>query len=438
MNDEPIQHELLGPLSVSGTTEFGDTPGRSPEHLQRVGKRFIAIFTLASFGMYLTVLMPTLFSLAYKIQTLAPESKQGNLGLVIGIGALVGLLTGPLLGAWSDRTTVRWGRRRPFLVAGIGLNLAGALTIAVSSSIAGVLAGWLISIVAQGSVSAAILPTIAEGVPAAQRGVLGAFVGVATQLAGVASGLFGSFLTHSDLLLFGIPVLVLTVVAIPFLVAIPDHPAVPEGRADGAGKVSRSILSDLRRERDYTFVLLGKFLMQMGMSFFSTYQLYFLLDRLGMTPESAGQKLALVGGIGVVVTTLSAIVSGVISDRISRRKPFIYTAAALIALGLSAMALSHDLWGYASGALLLLAGAGMFGSVDLALVSDVMPGEGAQAGKFMGIYNLAAVIPGAIAPLVAPLLLRIGGGGNYTVLFLVAAVTALGAGLTVSRVAAVR
>ena len=94
---------------------------------------------------------------------------------------------------------------------------------------------------------------------------------------------------------------------------------------------------------------------------------------------------------------------------------------------------------YSVGAILLTLGVGMFGTVDVALVSDAMPDRETQAGKYMSIYyNLAANPAGAIAPLLAPLVLSIGGGGNYTALFITAAFMSIGAGVTAWRIRSVK
>jgi len=79
--------------------------------------------------------------------------------------------------------------------------------------------------------------------------------------------------------------------------------------------------------------------------------------------------------------------------------------------------------------LLILGGAGMFGSVDVALASDLVP-ERAQAGKWMTTYNMAATLAGAVAPLVGAGLLAIASttSTNYTALFLAGAAGSLVAG----------
>ena len=69
-------------------------------------------------GIFSTI--PGLLLLFYLTDTLAVPA--GLAGLAIVIPKIWDIITDPIVGAWSDRTRTRWGRRRPFL-------LAGALTL---------------------------------------------------------------------------------------------------------------------------------------------------------------------------------------------------------------------------------------------------------------------------------------------------------------------
>ncbi|SMD27281.1 MFS transporter [Kibdelosporangium aridum] len=437
MSNEPIGV----PTATGAAEQVAEARGTEPDEprLRPVSAWFMIVYTLASFGVSLVILMPLLFSLAYKVQIVDPASKESSLGLVIGIGAIVPIIAGPVIGALSDRTRLAWGRRRPYLIIGIGVYAASALLIANASSIGLILLGWTIAGIGVSCAATAVTPVIAEWVPESQRGKLGAFGGVAAQLAGVAASLVGSLLIEHQVLLFLLPVLVLAVTSALFLVTVPDRPARPDVPPTSVFRFFKDLAFNPFQHRDFTLVLIGKFLITLGINFFSTYQLYFLLDRLRLTPADAGQKLALLGGIGVLVTTASAIVSGVVSDRVRRRKPFIYAAAALMACGLLLAAFATSIVLYGVGTTLLVAGVGMFATVDLALVSDAMPDRDTQAGKYMSIYNsIASGPPGAIAPILAPLVLAIGGGSNYTALFLTAAVLATAAGLTAWWIRSVR
>jgi len=412
-------------------------PPAVPEPEKKVGPLFLVLFGFLNFGLYLTVMMPALFSLPYKVGLLAPDDKVAVLGLVATIGAVVGLITGPVAGVLSDRTRTRIGRRRPWLIGGIVVLALGSTIVALADAIPVLMLGWIIVSFGGAGTTAGITPIVAERIPEAQRGTVGAIVGVATQLAGVLGYTIGGALTASVLLIFLVPVIVLAVVGAVFMLVIPE-PVVELPRTS-IGQTFRLLIFNPRRYPDFSFVWVGKLLMQIALAFLSTFQLYYLLDRLGFTAEEAGSKLALAGGIGIVVTMTFAVVSGMLSDRLKRRKVFIMTSSVLTAIGMALMAFSDGFGLFFAAVMFILGAAGMFGSVDVAMASDLVP-ERDHAGRWMTIYNLAATLSTAIAPVAGAALLAIGSttSTNYTALFLAGAAVALGTGVTTMFVKGVR
>ncbi|MFB7892614.1 MFS transporter [Microbacterium sp. NPDC056044] len=412
-------------------------PAGPPGAVKKVGVGFKIAFGLVNFGLYLTVMMPALFSLPYKVQQVAPDNKALVLGIVAAAGAVVSLVAGPMAGVLSDRTRTRWGRRRPWLLGGILVGLIGAVLVALAPSVPMLLLGWVIVCVGGAGPAAAITPVVAEQVPEAQRGSMGAIVGVATQLAGVLGYTIGGLLTGNIVLLFVVPVVAFLVLAVVYMLVVPD-PIVPLPQTT-IRQTFRLMVFSPRKHRDFSLVWLGKFLMQMALAFLTTYQLYFLADRLGFTAAEAGQKLTLVGGIGILVTMTFAIVSGILSDKVKRRKVFIMTSSALSATGLALMGFTDGFGLFFAAVMCILGAAGMFGAVDVAMASDLVP-DREQAGRWMTIYNLAASLPGAVAPLLGSVLLLIGSpsGTNYAALFLTGAGIALGTGVVTAFVRGVR
>ncbi|WP_106400477.1 MFS transporter [Actinocorallia populi] len=420
--------------SSPAAVEIADAPAEPP----RASKRMISVYTAAMFAGSFALLTPTLFTVAYKLQVIAPEGKEASLGVIVGAAAVFNLVAGPLFGVLSDRTRTRWGRRRPWILAGIVICTASGLLMALSATplILGI--GWSLYTIGMAAALGAMNPALAEVIPSYQRGKVGALVGVGGQLAGVMGVVLGGMLTGSLLLLFLVPVAVLGVFFVFYAFTIPDHPVKGAEQGEPIWAIFPQLVFDPRKHRDFALVWVGRFLMQVGLTFLSTYQLYFLLDRLGLTPEAASRQLAFVGGLGVLVTTAFAVIGGILSDRLKRRKVFIYLASALSATGLSVLAFASSVPAFAAAVVFILAAAGLFGSVDLALASDVMPNK-EEAGRWMGIYFVANTTSTAIAPIFAPLILAIGkDGANYTVLFLVGATVALGAALAAQRIGSVR
>src|ERR1022692_160082 len=98
--------------------------GAVGEPVRRVGKRWITLIALANLGLYLGYIAPLIVLLPNQVQAFAgADHKVVVLGWVTGIGAAVAMISNPVAGALSDRTTGRFGRRRPWIGCGA---LAGA------------------------------------------------------------------------------------------------------------------------------------------------------------------------------------------------------------------------------------------------------------------------------------------------------------------------
>jgi hypothetical protein len=82
------------------------------EPARRVGRRWIA---LANLGLYLAYLGPISVLLPNQVQAIAGSAhKVAVLGWVTGAGAAAAMISNPVACALPDRTTGRFGRRRPW------------------------------------------------------------------------------------------------------------------------------------------------------------------------------------------------------------------------------------------------------------------------------------------------------------------------------------
>jgi solute carrier family 45 protein 1/2/4 len=61
------------------------------------------------------------------------------MSLVFMAGPLSGLIVQPLIGAYADRSRSRFGRRRPFMLAGTAVAVVGMMLLAYAREVAGLL-----------------------------------------------------------------------------------------------------------------------------------------------------------------------------------------------------------------------------------------------------------------------------------------------------------
>ena len=151
-----------------------------------VGRGFVARYWLAYLATSLLFLAPALVTLALKVGSLVgSEQAPRSLSLVTGVGALVAIVANPAFGRLSDRTTSRWGMRRPWIVLGLLGGTAGILIVALAPSIPVVLLGWCLVQLMFNAVLAAVVAVLPDQVPSAQRGQISGILGSCLPLASV-------------------------------------------------------------------------------------------------------------------------------------------------------------------------------------------------------------------------------------------------------------
>lgn len=401
---------------------------------------FVALYALGYVGAYVALITPVATTLALKIAELDPDGKAASLGLVSSVGALFALIVNPLAGAVSDRTTSRFGRRRPFIVGGTAAGVIGLGVVGFAPTIAVVLVGWVIAQIGFNLVLAALQALLPDQVPVERRARVSAVLGISQQVSplvgiGIATGVLATGAGFGPVFL--VPALVGATLLALLVVKVPDPP-LAHAEPFTLGGFLAGFRPTPGRSADFALAWFGRFFVILGFAIYTTYQVYFITDRIGI-PESGVTLVQLVAVlIFSVVLTASAVVSGRLSDRWRRRKAFVYLAVGVVGVGMAMLAVTESVELFYLAAVVMGVGIGAFFAVDLALVTDVLPDQEHAAAKDLGIFNIANALPQSVAPAIAPAFLAVGGGGNYTLLFLVAAVLALIGALFILPIKAVR
>lgn len=186
--------------------------------------------------------------------------------------------------------------------------------------------------------------------------------------------------------------------------------------------VGRSFVPPTRNARDFYLALLGRFTFVIGCFMISGYQLYILQKYCHLSDSAAASTLQVMALISVVTTILAAVVSGPLSDFLQRRKIIVAVSCVVIAVGMVFPFFMPNPTGMFIYAALAGIGNGCYMSVDQALNVDVLP-NAEEAGKDLGILNLANTIGQVLAPGCTTLV--IGMFGGYRMVFPVAIVCLL-------------
>ncbi|MET0975675.1 MAG: MFS transporter [Leifsonia sp.] len=413
------------------------TPAVFSEPTQRVTGGWIAAFATAWLGIWMAQLTPIQLLLPQQIDDdLHPENWIDSVvafGIISGIAGVFAIVVYPLTGALSDRTTSRFGRRRPWIAGGALLFAASLVLLGLQHDIVGIGIFWVLALSGFCVMTAALTATISDRVPVDQRGYVSGWLS-APQAVGTILGIaLVTVLALSQFVGYSVIAVLLLVLAVPFLLR-PDAVLAPEQRERmSARHVVGSLWISPREHPDFGWTLLGRILVNFGNAFGTTLLLYFLM--FGLDREHADDDLLMLTAVYMVFVIIAALVLGKLSDRLARRKLFVIVASVLQAVAAVLLAFFPDFTVAMIAAGLLGLGYGCFLAVDQALATQVLP-DPESRGKDLGIMNIATAVPQAIAPLLGAGLVAWLGG--FEGLFLLAAVCAALGALAVTRVKSVR
>jgi MFS family permease len=369
------------------------------------------------------------------------------------------VLSVPVLAGWlSDRTTTRWGRRTPWLIALAFTTVAGLLILGVASIPMVLVLGYLVyqcGASGQGGVFNAVLP---DFVPLSRRGLASGVIATMAGVGGIAglgiaSGILlsageGSTGVFAGYFAIALVVLAMTAVTVLTLKERPSHPGDLPDRPTGSVIETIAQFGRALRSPDFAWSAANRALFNFGYFSVQPFVAFYFRDVGHSSHPSASS--AIWGVLIVVAAVGPAIVGGLASDRLGRRKPFLYMSG--VAQSIVVFAMIGLSFSYATvylEALLFGVGYGLYYAVDLALACDVLPDLRA-AGRDMGIWHAAYSVPAVLAPaLAAPVLhflnqpgtfmgIATGSPLGYRVVFTSSAVWFLLGTLAVARIRGVR
>jgi MFS family permease len=178
-----------------------------------------------------------------------------------------------------------------------------------------------------------------------------------------------------------------------------------------------------RKSPDFAWAFASRFMFVLAYAFLTTYQVYYLLDKIGSAEAEVPHQIFLGTLVQSAVVVAASLLGGRLSDRTGRRKVFVLTASVVYGLAMFVLAVASDFNGFLVGMAIGGLGFGVYVAVDLALAVDVLPDKD-NAAKDLGVFNIAGTLPFSVAPGIAPAILAIG-GGSYGVLYAVAGVCAI-------------
>jgi len=422
----------------------GDTSSQSrdeinsiPEALQvptkTIGPVFQLLLFLANTAIWLSILPISQILLPLQVEALDASTRFSHLSIITAVGVLASIITNPIVGALSDRTTLSLGRRRSWCIVGTGLSAVTLALMANATSFLALVIWWGLFHIAANMVLAALSAVIPDQVPVRQRATVSAFVSLSLPVGSLIGIILVTRAIKSTPLAYATFIGVLLVIMAVFLLLLRDVP-LPKGSVPRfkLGSFLASFWVNPIQYPDFAWAWVTRLLVYLSYFLALGYLLYFLQDSVHY--QNASQGVASFQMILTGTLLVASIITGVFSDRLQRRKVFVMGASFLITLSFLILAFSPTWPAVMAAAAVLGFGFGGYLGVDLALITQVLPLASAR-GKDLGVINIANTLPQAVGAALAALVINT--FHSYTLLFVLAAILASLGAVLIQRVKSV-
>ena len=404
------------------------------EPTEKVSRLWVGWLVLASIGLWSGFFGPIQVLLAQQSEAVSPDHKEAVLALVTGVGALVSTVLNPVWGAFSDRTTLRSGRRRPWVLGGAAGGAVAMLLLSGAGSVWQLVLAWALAQACLNAMLAAITATVPDQVTTEERGVVGGVLAIA-QTAGVIVGSGIAAATGSIAAGYVTIAVVLVATTVPYAVDSRDIPLPADLRPTFRwGTFLRGFWVSPRQHPDFGWAWVTRFLMNLGNALLILYLLFYLKDAVHLGDAEAEDAVFSLTAVYGLVTVVTAFAGGWWSDRTGRRKPLVIWSGLIAAAALMLFAFVHTLPAAYVGAVVLGVGFGAYTAVDFALITQVLPAA-ADRAKDLGVINIANALPQVLAPVLAAAVLGLGLG--YPGVYLMAAAVSVLGSVLVRRIRSV-
>lgn len=339
-------------------------------------------------------------------------ARANGLALVTTTSAIIVMMLQPVIGVLSDRTRSRLGRRAPWILyAGlIGAVLLVAVRYAPSLVVLVVL--WSATELALNVAGNPLQATVADRVPRDRRGRVTSWTSMGAIIGGIVGGigagaLFG-MVGLDFYLILGLMVAIATVL---FVTRNRDESSIDLEREPFAVKPFLLGYASALKARNYRWLWISRVLFFFGYSTSTVLNLYMLQSyvRPALSAAEASAMVPILGLAGIPFTLIAVAISGRLSDRLGRRKPFIIVASLLMAVSMAIPLIAPTLPALFAQVVLTGLAFGIYLPVDNAMFIDVLP-DPARAGRDLGLAIVAMNLGQALAPALAAAVVSLTGG----------------------------
>lgn len=426
----PTQRESV-PVAVNGSAPVVTDSSASTTRQPRRGLVFFLV--LAMVGAGAAQMSAALLTLTLKATELNAATATTTISISSAAAGILTLIALPLVGAISDRSRSRWGRRRPYLLLAALAFVIGGVLLVVAPNVPLFVAAHLMITLGFVTANVTIIALLTDQLPEDGRGPATAMLSMGTALGALFSMAVSVPFGDQLLPLIGIPTALAVIGALCLAFMVKD-PQRPEKRPRATrGELLGIFWVNPIRHSAFAWVFTSRMLVFSGVAALNGYQAIYMLQRLHLEPAQLGTAILMTVVLNAGITMLVAPVIGKISDRLGMRKPFILAAAVILGLGLVLASMAPNLAMYLVACTVVGLGQGVYFAVELVLATQILPDK-TNPAKDLGILKIADNLPVTIVAVVAPFLLAISAGTagpNFSALFITGALASVLGGFAI-------
>lgn len=365
----------------------------------------------------------------FKIMSVVgPVATTGAFGMAAGIASIAIVVLSPLGGMIADKTHIRFGRRRFWMVIGSLGGCLAMICLAYASTMPVLIASWCIAQFFYGMVSLSCYAMIPEQIEEAKFGRASGLVSAAAPIfvmtGSIIMGIYAATPVEQKIFVVSITQLVCGIVAALMVRDTYIDPALlPKKDEQGINpfKVGfHNFYPSFRKFPEYTWALITKLFINFSNAGLTMITLFYVA-RFNLS-EAEVFEIGSYTGASILLMVLAGVAGGFLSDKFKQQKPFVMGSALITGLCLIFFAFSYQLIFVIVGFFIFNFGFGLYNAVDNALVNRILPSK-ENAGKDIAIMNITTNLSSSLVNFVAPMIIGLGvslfGGDGYTLFFLV-------------------
>jgi Na+/melibiose symporter-like transporter len=364
------------------------------------------------------------------LSNMVTEGQQNTvLGILTFIGLFLAMIVQPVSGALSDHWASRWGRRRPLITLGTTFDFVFLAILAWSGRLEWVFIGYIglqiTSNIAHGPAQG-LVPDVVPQEQLAQASSIKIFIDMLCMVVGLV---VASFLidpkTTSPVTIMLVVIGLLAVSAATTIIGTREQPSTRTSEGSVWKELMQSLKIRLGDNPPYWWLIALRFIFLMGVYGIQGFAFNYIKDVV--KAANPVMETGLIMGSLSVFLLAFIVLAGWLTDRFSA-KAILFLSGIVTAAGCLLLMLARTRYTLMAFGSIVGAGMGLFLTSNWTMANRLAPAR--EAGKYIGLTNIATAGAGALARLEGPVIdklnaLQPGAYYGYMFLFVFAAICAL-------------